>query len=89
MPSKKKIIQDAFLVVLSLLVLMLAMTIQCLSISINGDTLISVSFKVPNFSTFTAFQWIIEIIYLLLATSVPSILILGDLLSDNEEPSTK
>lgn len=77
--AQKKFIQLVALVSLCLITLGLAMVLQCLNVNINGEQLISVKFSSPDFTKYNPFMWIIQIIYLLLATVLPVLIVQDEL----------
>ena len=70
----KKFINLVLVVSTCLVTLGLAMVLQCLSMQINGEQLLSVKFSSPDFSKYNPFMWVIQIIYLLLAAALPILL---------------
>jgi|JI10StandDraft_1071094.scaffolds.fasta_scaffold01093_26 hypothetical protein len=77
--AHKKFMNLVLVISTCLITLGLAMVLQCLSVQINGEQLLTIKFSSPDFSKYNPFTWIIQIIYLLLATALPI------LLMENEE----
>lgn len=73
--AQKKFMQLVALIAIILLTLGIAMLLQCLSLQVNGEQLISIKFSSPDFSKYNPFTWIIQIIYLLLAAALPALII--------------
>lgn len=77
--AHKKFMNLVLVISTCLITLGLAMVLQCLSVQINGEQLLTIKFSSPDFSKYNPFTWIIQIIYFLLATALPI------LLMENEE----